>query len=74
MILPPKGFATHITRKWSLIGMRPLMNEQIVGLGEFPIAELADEPLLRFCKHSSLFWLCLQHMLQEKIGRKTCCL
>ncbi len=46
VVLPSKGLATDTTGKGSLICMSPLMDEQIVGLGELPAAELADEPLL----------------------------
>ncbi len=46
VVLPPKGLAANVTRVWSLIGVSPLMDEQVVGLGELPVAELADEPLL----------------------------
>jgi hypothetical protein len=46
VVLPSKGLATHITGKGSLICMSPLMDEQVVGLGELPVAELADKPLL----------------------------
>ncbi len=46
VVLPSKGLATHITGKGSLIGVSPLMDEQVVGLGELPVAKLADKPLL----------------------------
>ena len=46
VVLSPKGLATHITGKWSLICVGPLMDEQVVGLGELPVAELAYEPFL----------------------------
>jgi len=46
VVLPSKGLATHITGKGSLIGVSPLMDEQVVGLGKLPVAELADKPLL----------------------------
>ncbi len=46
VVLPPKGLAADTTGKGSLIGVSPLMDEQVVGLGELPVAELADEPLL----------------------------
>ncbi len=46
VVLPPKGLATNVTGVWSLIGVGSLVDEQVVGLGKFPVAELADEPLL----------------------------
>jgi hypothetical protein len=46
VVLPPKGLATHITGKRPLIGVSPLMDEQVVGLGKLSVAKLADEPLL----------------------------
>ena len=49
VVLPPKGLATHITGKWPLIRMGPLMDEQVVGLSELPVAELANEPFLGPC-------------------------
>jgi hypothetical protein len=45
MVLPPEGLATNVTGIGPLISMSPLVDEQVVGLGELPIAELADEPL-----------------------------
>lgn len=45
MVLSAKGFATDITRKWSLIGVSSLVYEQIVGLGELALAEAANELL-----------------------------
>ncbi len=47
VVLTPKGLATDTTGKGPLIGVSALMDEQVVGLGELPVAELADEPLLR---------------------------
>ena len=46
VVLPSKGLATDTTGKGPLIGVSPLVDEQVVGLGELPVAELADEPLL----------------------------
>ncbi len=46
VVLPPKGLATNVTGVRSLIGVGSLMDEQVVGLGELPVAELADEPFL----------------------------
>ena len=46
VVLPPKGLATDTTGKGSLIGVSALMDEQVVGLGELPVAELAVKPLL----------------------------
>lgn len=51
MILPAEGLAAYIARVRSLVGMRPLMDQQIVAFRELSIAELADELLL-----GSLTW------------------
>jgi hypothetical protein len=68
MILPSKRLATHITGKWSLISMRPLVNEQVIRLGKLSIAELADEPLLGLgVPNWHLFHLLVQHVLQKQI-------
>ncbi len=46
VVLPSKGLATDTTGKGPLIRVSTLMDEQVVGLCELPVAELADEPLL----------------------------
>ncbi len=46
MVLPAKGFIADITGVGPLVGVRPLVNQQIVGLGEAPLAEATDELLL----------------------------
>jgi hypothetical protein len=69
VVLPSKGLATHITWKGPLIGVSTLMDEQVVGLGELPVAELADKPLLRLCNGSTLL-LVLQHVLKNQVGRE----
>ena len=46
VVLPPKGFATNVTGIGPLIRMGPFMAEKVVGLGELPVAELANEPFL----------------------------
>ena len=47
MVLPAEGFAAHFTRKGSLVCMRPLVDQKVVGLGELPLAIFADELFLR---------------------------
>ena len=47
VILTSKGFTTNITRIGSLVGVRALVDQEVVGLGELTVAEFADEPLLR---------------------------
>lgn len=47
VILSSKGLPTNIARIRPLIGMRPLVDQQIVALRELPVAELADELFLR---------------------------
>uniref|UniRef100_A0A2M4DL90 Putative secreted protein n=1 Tax=Anopheles darlingi TaxID=43151 RepID=A0A2M4DL90_ANODA len=46
MILPPERLPADITRVRPLIGVRTLVDEQIVGFGKLPITVLADELLL----------------------------
>ena len=46
VILSSEGFTTHITGEWPLISVSPLMDHDIVGLGELSVAIFADEPLL----------------------------
>ena len=46
MVLPSEGLATNITRVGTFISVRPLVDQQVVGLGELSVTELADEPLL----------------------------
>ena len=70
VVLSPKGLATHITGKWSLICVGPLMDEQVVGLGELPVAELANEPFLGLGKHGSMWLLLVKHMLKKEIRRE----
>ena len=46
MVLSPKSLSTLNTRIRPLICVSPLVYQQVVGLGELSVAELADEPLL----------------------------
>jgi hypothetical protein len=46
VVLSPKGLATNVTGIRSLISVGSLMDEQVVGLSELPVAELADEAFL----------------------------
>ena len=46
MILSPEGLAAHVTGEGPLISVGPLMDHDIVRLGELSVTELADEPLL----------------------------
>lgn len=47
MVLPAEGLSAYVARVRPLVGVRPLVNQQVVALGELPIAELADELFLR---------------------------
>jgi hypothetical protein len=47
MVLPPERLAAHVAREGSLVRVRPLVDEQVVGLCELSVAELADELLAR---------------------------
>jgi hypothetical protein len=49
MILPPERFAADVTRVRTLVGVRSLVYQQIVRLGELSIAIFADELLLWTC-------------------------
>jgi len=46
MILPPEGLAANVAGIGPLVRVGSLVDEQIVGLGELPVAVLADELLL----------------------------
>lgn len=46
MILPSEGLATYVARIRPLVGMRPLVDQQIVALCELPAAELTYELFL----------------------------
>lgn len=46
MILPSEGFATYVARIRPLVGMRPLVDQQIVALRELPAAELTNKLFL----------------------------
>ena len=46
MVLSAKGFPADVARVRSLVRVRPLVDQQVVTLGELPVAELANETLL----------------------------
>ena len=46
MVLSPEGLATDITGEGPLISVGPLMDHDIVRLGELSVTKLADESLL----------------------------
>ena len=46
VILPSESLATDVTREGPLISVCPLVDHNIVRLGELSMTELADEPLL----------------------------
>lgn len=46
VILPPERFTADIARIRPLISMRPLVYQQIITLGELPVAKFANELLL----------------------------
>ncbi len=54
VVLSPKGLATNVTGKRPLICVSTLVDEQVVGLGELPVAKLADESLFRLCRYHSI--------------------
>lgn len=46
VVLPPERLAADVTRVRTLVGVRALVDQQVVGLGELAVAVLADELLL----------------------------
>ena len=64
MILPAERLAAQVARVGPLIRVSPLMNEEVVGLGELAAAELAYE--LLFC---ALLLLLLLLLLLFALGR-----
>ena len=46
VVLSSKGFPANVARVRSLVRVRPLVDQQVVTLGELPVAELANETLL----------------------------
>ncbi len=46
MVLTAESLAADVARVRPLIGVSSLVDEQVVGLGELAVAELADELLL----------------------------
>jgi len=46
VILSPEGLAANVAGVGPLIRVGPLVDEEVVGLGELPVAVLADELLL----------------------------
>lgn len=47
VVLTSEGLVADIAAVRPLIGVGALMDEQVVGLGELPVAELTDELFLR---------------------------
>lgn len=47
MILSTESLAANVTAIWTLIGVRPLVNQQVVGFGELSVAVFAYKLLLR---------------------------
>ena len=46
MVLSPESFPAYLARVWSLVRVGPLVNQQVVRLGEVASAEPADVLLL----------------------------
>ena len=46
VVLSPESFSTDVTAVGPLICVRSLMDQEVVGLGELSVTELADELLL----------------------------
>lgn len=46
MILTTEGLAANVAAVWALVGVRSLVDQEIVRFGELTIAILADELLL----------------------------
>lgn len=47
VVLPPESLVADVTGVRPLVRVGPLVDEEVVGLGEVPAAELADELLFR---------------------------
>ena len=47
VVLPPERLAAHVTREGTLVRVRALMDEQVVGLGELAVTKFADKLLAR---------------------------
>lgn len=47
VVLPSKSLIADITSVRPLVGVRPLVNEEIVGLGEATLTEATDELFFR---------------------------
>ena len=43
MVLPPERLTAHVAGVGPLVGVCPLVDEEVVGLGELPVTELADK-------------------------------
>lgn len=43
VVLPSEGFVADITGVWSLVCVRPLMDQKVVGFGKMAATELADK-------------------------------
>ena len=46
MVLSSERLSTDITIEWSLVGVCPLVNQEVVRFGKLPVAVFADEALL----------------------------
>lgn len=46
MVLPTEGFIANITSVRPFVGVRPLVNEKVVRLGETTLTETTDELFL----------------------------
>lgn len=58
MVLSPECFVADFTGVGTLIGVRALVDEEVVALREATLTVLADELLLRArCSASTAFWV-----------------
>lgn len=53
MVLSPESLVTNIACVWPLVRVGPLMDEEIVGLGEMPATELANKLLFSLGRKSA---------------------
>lgn len=56
VVLPAESLVTNIARVRPFIRMSPFVNEQVVGLGEPPLAELAHKLFLRSRRRAVARW------------------
>ncbi len=78
MVLPAEGFVANVTRVGPLVRVRSLVDQQVIGLGEASLAELADKVLFRSIRGAALaqrracgaMMMSTLHLQIDSCGRK----